>query len=150
MKIIGKKKIIGMVIISVILMSIVCVIILGIKVIPAKDQISCANLPEQIYVYSEDNYYAFQSGAECSGYATAYILRNQGIKVEGPELYKEFDKFFGYVAVHNIVDKLKDYGIKAHAYHGNIENLKWRILPTLLLRKLNTTSKGNLHQRDRV
>ena len=54
------KKMIHMGMISIIIMSIVCATIFGIKVVPAKDRISCANLPEQIYVYSEDNYYAFQ------------------------------------------------------------------------------------------
>ena len=142
------KKIIRVGIISVILMSIVCVTTFLIKVVPAKDRISRGNLPEQIYVYSEDNYYAYQSGSDCSGYATAYILRNQGIKVEGPELYKEFDKFFGYVAVHNIVDKLKDYGIKAHAYHGNIENLKCRLdqgKPVVALVTISIDRPNGLH-----
>lgn len=129
-------------------MVIVSVIISGIKIVPVKDRILCANLPEQIYVYSEDNYYAFQSGAECSGYATAYILRNQGIEIEGPDLYQELDKFFGYVAVHNIVDKLKDYGIKAHAYHGNIETLKSRLSqgnPIIALVTITIDRPNGLH-----
>ena len=135
-------------IISIILMGIVCIIVFGIKVVPVKDQISCENLPEQIFVYSEDNYYAFQSGSECSGYATAYILRNQGIEIEGPDLYKEFDKSFGYVAVHNIVDKLKDYGIRTHAYHGNIETLKCRLNqgnPVIALVTITIDKPNGLH-----
>ncbi|MBO4980906.1 MAG: C39 family peptidase [Lachnospiraceae bacterium] len=142
------KKIVNMGIIFIIFMSIVCVIIFGIKVVPVKDRISCANLPEQIYVYSEDNYYAFQSGSDCSGYATAYILRNQGIDIEGEDLYKEFDKFFGYVAVHNIVDKLKEYDIKAYAYHGNIETLKCRLnqgKPVIALVTIAIDRSNGLH-----
>ena len=142
------KKIVKIGIISVILMGIVCVIIFVIKVVPIKDRISCENLPKQIYVYSEDNYYAFQSGSDCSGYATAYILRNQGIEVEGADLYKEFDNFFGYVAVHNIVDKLKDYDIKAHAYHGNIETLKCRLNqgnPVIALVTITINRPDGLH-----
>lgn len=147
-KIARYKKIINMGIISVILMTIVCVIIFGIKVVPVKDRISCDSLPEQIYVYAEDNYYAFQSGSDCSGYATAYILRNQGIEIEGADLYKEFDKFFGYVAVHNIVDKLKEYDIKAHAYHGNIETLKCRLnqgKPVIALVTITIDRPNGLH-----
>ncbi len=147
-RIIRYKKTKKVSIIAVVLMSMVCLITFLVKVVPAKDRISRENLPEQIYVYSEDNYYAYQSGSDCSGYATAYILRNQGIKVEGPELYKEFDKFFGYVAVHNIVDKLKDYGIKAHAYHGNIENLKCRLnqgKPVVALVTISIDRPNGLH-----
>ena len=142
------KKMIHMGMISIIFMSIVCATIFGIKVVPEKDRISCANLPEQRYVYSEDNYYAFQSGPDCSGYATAYILRNQGIEMEGAVLYQEFDQFFGCVAVHNIVDKLKDYGIKAHAYHGNIETLKGRLNqgnPVIALVTITIDRPNGLH-----
>ena len=147
-KITRYKKITGMGIISVILMSIVCVIIFGIKIVPVKDRISGENLQKQIYVYSEDNYYAFQSGSDCSGYATAYILRNQGIEIEGANLYEEFDKFFGYVAVHNIVDKLKEYDIKAHAYHGDIETLKCRLnrgKPVIALVTITIDRPNGLH-----
>lgn len=96
----------------------------------------------------DDNYYAFQSGADCSGYAAAYVLRNQGFEVEGAELYEEFDRFFGYVAVHNIVDKLKEYEIKAHAYHGNMETLKCRLnqgKPVVALVTITIDRPNGLH-----
>ncbi|MGN0318521.1 MAG: C39 family peptidase [Lachnospira sp.] len=135
-------------IISAVFMSVACVVFFWIKVIPGKDRITCENLPKELYVYSEDNYCAYQSGSDCSCYSAAYILRNQGIEIEGVDLYREFDKFFGYVAAHNIVDKLKEYDIKAHAYHGDIDTLKCRLnegKPVIALVTINIDRPNGLH-----
>ena len=67
-------KRISKVIIFIILMVIVSVIIFGIKIVPVKDRILCANLPEQIYVYSEDNYYAFLQHSVLVLQTASYLL----------------------------------------------------------------------------
>lgn len=144
----GKRAKMCMIIWCGIVLCAVCFIFVGIRLIPAKDRISNDQLPEQKYVYAEDNYYAFQFSSDCSGYATAYLLRNLGIAAEGVEVYEEFDKFLGYVAVHNIVDKLKDYGVKAHAYHGDIETLKCRLNqgnPVIALVTITVDRPNGLH-----
>lgn len=122
---------------------VVCVASLYIGLVPRKDQIVTAGLPETRFVYAEDNYYAYQSGKDCAGYAAAYILRNEGIEAEGAEIYQEMQTFFGVVAVHNIVDTLQAYHLEAKAYHGTIETLKARIHEGKPVIALVTITLGN-------
>lgn len=120
----GKKvlwSVIGVVVAAV------CAAVFFIRIVPGKDPIATADLPDTRFVYAENNYYSYQSGKDCAGYAAAYILRNEGTEAEGAEVYQEMKHFFGVVAVHNVVDTLQAYNLEAKAYHGTIETLKARI-----------------------
>lgn len=128
--------------------SVVCIAGLSMGIVPGRDQIATANLPETRFVYAENNYCAYQFGKDCSGYATAYVLRNEGIAANGAEIYQEMHTFFGRVAVHNVVDKLKDYHLEAKAYHGTIETLKARInagKPVIALVTITLDNSTGLH-----
>lgn len=125
-----------------------CVGAAYIRIIPLKDHIEAGNVPESKFVYSQDNYYACQSGEDCSGYSTAYILREHGIEADGSAVYKGMDTFFGRVALHNVVDELKEYDIKSKAYHGNIATLKSRInegKPVIALVTITLGTHTGLH-----
>lgn len=125
-----------------------CFVILYIKIVPSRDYVYTNNLPESIFVYSEGNYYAYQSGEDCAGYATAYVLRNEGIEADGKEIYKNMGTFGGRVAVHNIIDELKKYDITATAYYGDIDTLKSRISegkPVIALVTITLGSHVGLH-----
>ncbi|MGN0431072.1 MAG: C39 family peptidase [Lachnospiraceae bacterium] len=135
-------------VLTVVIAVVGCFGIFYIRIVPFKDYAYTDNLPESIFVYSEDNYYAYQSGADCAGYATAYVLRNEGIEAEGEDIYKNMDTFCGRVAVHNVIDELKKYAITARAYHGNIDTLKYRISegkPVIALVTITLGSHKGLH-----
>lgn len=141
-----KKKLSGGVIGVVV--SVLCISGLYTWLVPERDRIATANLPETRFVYAEDNYCAYQSGKDCSGYATAYGLRNEGIAANGAEIYREMHTFFGRVAVHNVVAGLKSYNLKATAYHGTIETLKARInagKPVIALVTVTLDNSTGLH-----
>lgn len=65
------------------------VIILGVILLPKLK-------PEQKWEYppavmnKSDNYFDYQSGLECSGYSSAYILRFFGQEADGKRLYENF------------------------------------------------------------
>jgi hypothetical protein len=99
-------------------------IIILIRVMPRKDRISTNNLPASYLIKDENNYIAFQSRGDCSGYATAFTIRHFGIDAEGPKVYDESSQFFGAVALHNIVKTLDQYGLKGKKYYGSIDTLK--------------------------
>lgn len=147
-KFFGKKLTKSRIIIGIAVIVVLFCSIWIVRALPKKDRIVCDELPKEKFVYAEDNYYAYQSGSDCSGYATAYVLRNIGKEAEGAELYKEFNTVFGHVALHNIVDRLKDYGVKAYAYHGDIETLKCRLnqgKPVIALVTIKLNSPNGLH-----
>lgn len=144
----GNKKIKRIVVPGLIVVVVGLVIIFLVKVMPLKDFTDTENLPETMFVYSEENRYAYQGGKDCSGYATAYVLRNEGIEANGKEIYKGMDTFFGEVAVHNIIDKFKEYDIKAKAYYGTIDTLKSRInqgKPVIALVTITLGTHKGLH-----
>ncbi|MGN0327678.1 MAG: C39 family peptidase [Lachnospira sp.] len=144
----GYKKLRKIGILTFIAAVVGCVAIFFVKIIPAKDYVDTNNLPGTKFVYSQDNRYAYQSGEDCAGYATAYVLRNEGIEAEGEAVYKNMGRFFGKVAVHNIIDEFQKYDITARAYHGNIDTLKSRISegkPVIALVTITIGTHKGLH-----
>lgn len=143
-----RKKKCSRLILGTVAVAVCCVAGLYMRIVPGKDTISTANLPDTKFVYAENNYCAYQFGKDCSGYAAAYILRNEGIAANGAALYQEMDTFFGRVAVHNVVDTLKAYHLQAKAYHGTIETLKARIhagKPVIALVTITLNNETGLH-----
>lgn len=48
-----------------------------------------ASIPES-YMIKAENYFDYQSGLECSAFASAYVLRHYGEEADGIELFKTF------------------------------------------------------------
>jgi hypothetical protein len=133
---------------GLLLMVLISVGLVLFTILPRKDKINTKDIPDSYVIENTDNYYAYQSGSDCAGYASAYVLRHFGIEADGAQLYKEMPTFFGRVALHNIVHEFDDYGFKAKAYYGSIETLKMELLkgvPVVALIKIKLGSEEGLH-----
>ena len=142
-KILYKKRRLNLMIAIFIMIPLIAVIIF-IKYMPKSDYISTKEIPASYMIMNEDNYVASQSGSDCAGYATSYVLRHLGYSVEGASLYEQMPTFFGSVALHNIKQTLKEYNVSSQFYHGNIQTLKAELLngvPVIVL--ITITIRGN-------
>ena len=120
----------------------------AISILPRKDRISVEELPTSYIIENTDNYVDYQGGMDCSGYATAYVMRHLGLKASGVQLYKEFSRFFDSVAMHNIVDTLKDHGVESKMYYGSIDTLKAELnqgIPVIALIKIFYENEWGKH-----
>lgn len=140
-----KKRWVFLGLFIVLIIAVGCVMV---KILPRKDRIETSNLPEIYIIENESNYVAYQSGNDCAGYATAYTMRHMGIQTDGAKLYNEFSRFFGRVALHNIVEKLNDYNLEGKAYYGTCDTLKAELLkgvPVIALVKIYIGGEWGLH-----
>ena len=96
---------------------------------PKMDEIIVSNLPESYMIIKEDNYVQFQGNLDCGGYATAYVLRHLGEKIEGDALYETMWYKVGEgVSLRGIRKAFRDYGYQAVSYTGTIDTLKMQLL----------------------
>ena len=78
-------------------------------------------------IQQSDNYFEYQTGMECSGFASAYVLRHFGVDTNGIETYEEMpDKLGdGGVLPSSIVTFFDNNGYDAaYITNGTIEDLK--------------------------
>lgn len=68
----------------------------------------------------------FQSGNECAGYSSAFLLRHLSIPADGDQLYAEMGSKLrgGYVYPKGIRLQLARYGVRVSYCRGNIPALK--------------------------
>ena len=107
-----------------------CCIILGVialKLLPKKDRILVTEVPEQFMIADVGNYIQYQGGQDCAGYASAYILRQLGYEIEGPELFEKMIKVSDGVNLYGVKEAFKQYDCKATAYYGNINTMKMHL-----------------------
>lgn len=76
--------------------------------------------------YLWDNYFDYQSGYECSGYAAAYVLRSMGEEAEGLTLYQNnlYKNKNGTVFHESLVRFLEESGYKVRLCSGTLMQMK--------------------------
>lgn len=81
--------------------------------------------PEK-YMITEDNYFDYQSGYECSGYSAAYVLRSMGEEADGLTLYQNnpYKNTDGTVLPDGLVKFLEESGYKVKLCSGTIMQMK--------------------------
>jgi hypothetical protein len=95
---------------------------------PEKDTLSVMQ-PES-FIISKTNRFEIQPPNKCAAYATAFILRNFGLKAKGSEVYKEMSfkiPFSGYVFPKGILTYFESKELKAKLFKGDLETLKRRL-----------------------
>lgn len=73
-----------------------------------------------------NNYFDYQSGYECSGYAAAYVLRSMGEEADGLTLYQNnpYKNTDGTVLPEGLVKFLEESGYKVNLCSGTIMQMK--------------------------
>lgn len=85
-------------------------------------------LPEK-YMIQHENRIAYQSGNECAGYATAFVMRDFGIECDGHEIYQEFsNKTDAGVNLVEIIKYFRKNGFVAKRYYGDLEHLQAQLI----------------------
>lgn len=87
------------------------------------------SLPEEYFIETE-NYFDYQTGMECSAFASAYVLRHFGIEATGTELYKDYPGKLdnGGVMPSGIIQFFDDQGYEAEfVENGTLEDLKMEL-----------------------
>lgn len=98
------------------------------SVTPREDTIDTSDLPTSFMIESDTNFVEYQTGKDCAGYATAYVLRHLGEEVEGRHLYKEMSFKVGKgVALGGVRKAFADYGYDATSYTGTLDTMKKRL-----------------------
>lgn len=78
------------------------------------------------FVIIKDNSFEMQSGNQCAGFATAYLLRHWDIEKDGESLYEVIPNKMrdGCVRPKGILRLLSQYGVKGKYCAGNLTALK--------------------------
>lgn len=78
------------------------------------------------YMVTTDNYFDYQKRYECSGYASAYVLRSLGVEADGLKLYNAFTgkNADGTLAPGPLKDNLRHMGYAASLHIGSLTDLK--------------------------
>ena len=91
------------------------------------DELDTSQVNQKTFMIQSDNYFEYQTGMQCSGFASAYVLRHFGVDTNGAETYEE------------IPNKLEDGGVlptsietffnnngydAAYITNGTVEDLK--------------------------
>lgn len=98
-------------------------------VVPKKDTIPVEGLPTAFICENENNYVQFQSGDDCAGYASAYVLRHLGEEIEGEKLYDSMVFRVGDgVSLRGVRKAFADYGYDSVSYTGTIDTLKMHLI----------------------
>lgn len=101
------------------------------------------------YMITTQNYFDYQKHLECSGYASAYVLRSLGIESDGKELYYSFEDKNpdGTLAPGYLWENLKNMGYNSSLCIGSVTDLKYAVnkgVPVIVLIRVNT-SQSYLH-----
>lgn len=117
------------------------------------DELDTGQVNQKTYIIQSDNYFEYQTGMECSGFASAYILRHFGIDTNGMEIYKEMpDKLGdGGVLPSSIETFFDNEGYDApYTTNGTVEDLKREVskgVPVIVFIHMDVpyTSSHNTH-----
>ena len=85
--------------------------------------------PYKKYVITKENPIDIQTGYECSGFSTAYVLRHWNEQADGSEIYRIMPNKMknGYVYPKGIQRLLQNYGYNVKYCKGNLNSLKRQI-----------------------
>lgn len=140
-----KRKIIGRVLKGVAILVVIVVFFIW-SVTPKKDTIDTTDLPDSFMITSEHNFVEYQTGRDCAGYASAYVLRHLGEEIEGRHLYQEMSFKVGKgVALGGVRKVFADRGYDATSYTGTIETLKKRLTQGIPVVAFVTIGEEGLH-----
>lgn len=125
-----------------ILFVILGIVLAGIAVLTATRLYMFLSTPAEFMV-TADNYIDYQKRYECSGYASAFVLRSLGEEAGGLLLYESFtDKNpDGTLAPGYLWENLRAMGYKSSMCIGSVSDLKYTVsrgTPVVVLIKLNT------------
>ncbi len=89
---------------------------------------SSRSAPEE-FLIKKENHTGVQSGPECSGFSSAYVLRHYGIQADGLKVYEALPKALkdGAVVPKGIVQFFTKEGFTIHYYTGSLKNLEEEI-----------------------
>ena len=78
------------------------------------------------FMLKTPNRFDYQTGTECSGFSSAYVLRSFGIEADGRELYAKIPyKIPGGAVLPGVLRKeISRRGLKVRYVKGNLETLK--------------------------
>ena len=78
------------------------------------------------FMLKTPNRFDYQTGTECSGFSSAYVLRSFGIEADGRELYARIPyKLPGGAVLPGVLRKeISRRGLKVRYVKGNLETLK--------------------------
>lgn len=81
------------------------------------------------YIITKENRIDIQTGYQCSGFSSAYVLRHWDIQAEGVDLYKIMPNKMknGYVYPKGLCRLLQSYGFKVKYCRGSLNTLKVHI-----------------------
>lgn len=101
------------------------------------------------FLIKQANSIDFQTGNECAGFSSAYLLRHMGIPAEGNQVYSRLGRKMkdGCVYPKEVCKILNNYGIKSSLIKGNIAVLKNEIAkgnPIIVFIR-SQIEKSNLH-----
>lgn len=125
-----------------ILLILLGIILAGIAVLIATRAVVLLSAPKEFMVTS-DNYFDYQRRYECSGYASAYVIRSLGGEADGLSLYESFtDKNpDGTLAPGYLWENLRANGYKSSLCIGGVADLKYQVsrgAPVVVLIRVNT------------
>ncbi len=100
--------------------------------------INMQNISPKEYMITTSNNFDYQLRYECSGYASAYVLRSLGVKANGLEFYQKISNKNddGSVSPETLCNFLKEEGYHAAVHHGTVNQLKRKIskgVPVIVL-----------------
>lgn len=101
------------------------------------------------YIIKVDNRMDYQTGLECSGYSSAYVLRSLGESVNGIDLYNKIPNknLDGTVPPEILINFLKSEGYQVKSRSGKIIDLKYEVskgVPVIVFINVDT-DKEYLH-----
>lgn len=117
-------------------------------ILPKKDLIDTKEI-QKSYFINFLNRIDIQNKYECAAFATAYVLRHFGEKVDGNSIYKSFPckLFDGTISPKGIYKCFKSFNYSISFYKGNIDTLKKQIskgIPVIVFIKVYS-NKRYLH-----
>ncbi|MEG0283163.1 MAG: C39 family peptidase [Erysipelotrichales bacterium] len=113
--------------------------------LPKKDKIN--DKYPQKFLVKNNTTFDKQGLNQCAGYSSAYLLRMNGHKIKGDEVYNDLNYKFtsGYVMPQAIVKYFKDNNYNITMYKGSIEQLKMHVAKNKPVIVLINDPKVGLH-----
>lgn len=132
-------------ILLIVLIAVLGAVILFFAVFGIVKGVQALSTPDEFMVETE-NYFDYQQYYECSGYASAYVLRSLGEEATGLGLYGKFENknADGTLPPIYLKQNLNKMGYKCSLKMGDLTSLKYDIsrgTPVVALIRISETSK---------
>ncbi|MBQ6569215.1 MAG: C39 family peptidase [Clostridia bacterium] len=113
----------------IVLITVLCIAALAAAGYGANRLYIASATPEE-YMVTGENYFDYQgNNLECSGYASAYVIRSLGMEADGHTLYEQFENKNddGTLAPLYLAKNLKKMGYKCRLRVGTLTDLKYHV-----------------------